>query len=46
MTNGWGEAEIAAMARFMGQENYDNRIRDDALIDEEVLADIKAKHGG
>ncbi|MEE2952834.1 MAG: DUF1028 domain-containing protein [Pseudomonadota bacterium] len=43
--NGWGEAEIAAMARFMGQENYDNRIRDDALIDEEVLADIKAKHG-
>ncbi|MER0237621.1 DUF1028 domain-containing protein [Fulvimarina sp. MAC8] len=41
----WGEAEIAAMARFMGQENYDNRIRDDARIDTEVLADIRAKHG-
>ncbi|EAU43020.1 hypothetical protein FP2506_09261 [Fulvimarina pelagi HTCC2506] len=41
----WGEAEIAAMARFMGQENYDNRIRDDALIDTEVLKDIRARHG-
>ena len=41
----WGEAEITAMARFMGQENYDNRIRDDAMIDAEVLADIRAKHG-
>ena len=39
----WGEAEIAAMARFMGHENYDNRIRSDALIDREVLADIRAK---
>ncbi|MEN3792580.1 DUF1028 domain-containing protein [Fulvimarina sp. MAC3] len=41
----WGDAEIAAMARFMGQENYDNRIRDDASIDTEVLADIRARHG-
>ena len=40
---GWGAAEIAALARFMGHENYDNRIRDDALIDTEVLADIRAK---
>lgn len=41
----WGAAEIAAMARFMGAENYDNRIRDDGLIDREVLADIRAKMG-
>lgn len=40
---GWGEAKIAAMARFMGVENYDNRIRNDNLIDREVLADIRAK---
>lgn len=40
----WDETDIAAMARFMGTENYDNRIRDDALIDLEVLADIRAKH--
>ncbi|RFC63041.1 DUF1028 domain-containing protein [Fulvimarina endophytica] len=40
----WKEAEIAAMARFMGEENYDNRIRDDARIDLEVLADIRTKH--
>lgn len=39
----WGTAEIKAMKRFMGAENYDNRIRDDALIDREVLADIKKK---
>ncbi len=43
---GWGEAEIAALKRFMGMENYDNRLRDDALIDAEVLADIRRKHAG
>ena len=32
------------MKHFMGVENYDNRIRDDALIDIEVLADIRKKH--
>ena len=39
----WDEACIAAMARFMGVENYDNRIRDDARIDLEVLADIRRR---
>ncbi len=39
----WGDAEIAAMERFMGWENYDNRIRRDDLIDLVVLADIRAK---
>jgi uncharacterized Ntn-hydrolase superfamily protein len=29
---------------FMGWENYDERIRDDDLIDLEVLADIRSKH--
>ncbi|MCW2306753.1 DUF1028 domain-containing protein [Rhodobium gokarnense] len=39
----WDADKIAAFARFMGTENYDNRIRDDALIDLEVLADIRAR---
>ncbi len=42
----WDEACIQAMARFMAVENYDNRIRDDARIDLEVLADIRRRHGG
>ena len=42
----WDGACIAAMARFMGVENYDNRIRDDALIDQEVLADIRRRRVG
>ncbi|MDQ0326358.1 putative Ntn-hydrolase superfamily protein [Rhodopseudomonas julia] len=42
----WGPEKIAAMARFMGVENYDNRIRDDDLIDTEVLSDIRARKGG
>lgn len=42
----WDENRIAAMARFMGAENYDNRIRDDNLIDLEVLADIRSRRGG
>ncbi len=42
----WDEACIEAMARFMGVENYDNRIRDDARVDLEVLADIRRRHGG
>jgi uncharacterized Ntn-hydrolase superfamily protein len=29
---------------FMGWENYDERIRDDGLIDAEVLEDIRTKH--
>lgn len=40
---GWDKAAVAAMARFMGHENYDNRIREDAKIDAEVLADIRSK---
>jgi len=43
---GWNTEKIRAMARFMGVENYDNRIRDDALIDIEVLADIRVRKSG
>ncbi|WP_224408075.1 DUF1028 domain-containing protein [Afifella sp. IM 167] len=43
---GWGAEKIKAMARFMGVENYDNRIRGDAMIDTEVLADIRTRKGG
>ncbi|MEM8784600.1 MAG: DUF1028 domain-containing protein [Pseudomonadota bacterium] len=41
----WDKPAITALARFMGWENYDNRIRDDALIDTEVLDDIRKKYG-
>lgn len=44
-TGTWDQAAIAALQRFMGVENYDNRIRADALIDLEVLADIRARYG-
>ncbi|MDJ0932049.1 putative peptidoglycan binding domain-containing protein [Breoghania sp.] len=29
----WLADDIAALKRFMGMENYDNRLRDDAMID-------------
>lgn len=40
----WEADAIESMQRFMGWENYDNRIRDDNLIDIEVLADIRDRH--
>ena len=33
-----------ALHDFMGWENYDERIRDDDLVDLEVLEDIRKKH--
>ncbi len=33
-----------ALRDFMGWENYDERIRNDNLIDQEVLADMREKH--
>lgn len=41
----WDAAAIAAMERLMGTDNYDNRIREDARIDTEVLEDIRRRHG-
>ncbi|MDS4021255.1 MAG: DUF1028 domain-containing protein [Candidatus Competibacter sp.] len=38
------EEMLRALRDFMGWENYDERIRDDDLIDLEVLADMRAKH--
>ena len=40
---GWEPDAIQAFQRFMGWENYDNRIRDDNLIDTEVLAAMRAR---
>ncbi len=39
----WDEAAIAALKRFMGVENYDNRLRDDALVDLEVVEDVRSR---
>ena len=33
-----------ALHDFMGWENYDERIRNDELVDLEVLEDIRKKH--
>ena len=38
------EELLRALRDFMGWENYDERIRDDDLIDLEVLDDIRQKH--
>ncbi len=38
------EELLRALRDFMGWENYDERIRDDDLIDREVLADIRQQH--
>ena len=40
----YGPASQRAMRAFMGWENYDERIRDDALVDLDVVADIRSKH--
>jgi uncharacterized Ntn-hydrolase superfamily protein len=39
----WSAEATTALHDFMGWENYDERIRDDGLIDREVLEDIRAK---
>ena len=39
----WTDPEIAALKRFMGVENYDNRLRDDALVDLEVVEDVRSR---
>lgn len=39
------DATLKALRDFMGWENYDERIRGDDLIDLEVLADMRRKHG-
>jgi uncharacterized Ntn-hydrolase superfamily protein len=39
----WDAPAIAALKRFMGVENYDNRLRDDALVDLEVVEDVRKR---
>jgi uncharacterized Ntn-hydrolase superfamily protein len=41
----WDEASTAALADYMGWENYDTRIRRDGKIDREILALIQQKEG-
>ncbi len=41
---GWDRSCIEALRRFMGYENYDNRLRDDGYIDREVLDDLCQKY--
>lgn len=44
ITRAFDAATKQALRDFMGWENYDERIRDDDLIDLEVLEDIRTKH--
>ena len=39
----WREADTDVLARFLGEENYDNRIHYDGRIDGEVLNDLKTR---
>ena len=40
----WDAAVRRRWALFLGSENYDNRINDGALLDLEVLADLRRKY--
>jgi len=42
----WDEASTAALADYMGWENYDTRIRRDGRIDRRILELIRQKEGG
>lgn len=44
VTGDFDAATRQALRDFMGWENYDERMRDDALIDLEVLEDVRRKH--
>jgi uncharacterized Ntn-hydrolase superfamily protein len=45
-TEAWEGREIALFQRFLGVENYDNRLRSDARVDTEVLEDLRRRYGG
>jgi hypothetical protein len=42
---GWDPAAQKRLELFLGSENYDNRIDNGVLLDLEVLADLRLKHG-
>ncbi|MGB5830559.1 MAG: DUF1028 domain-containing protein [Thiohalocapsa sp.] len=42
-TPNWEHGEISTFQRFMGRENYDNRLRSDRFVDLEVLHDLKGR---
>ena len=41
----WDREAQARLDRFLGSENYDNRIDNDGLFDLEVLADLRRRYG-
>lgn len=41
----WESTDIQSLKQFMGEENYDNRLRDDTRIDQEVLASLRERYG-
>jgi len=41
----WDSADRRRWELFLGSENYDNRINDGALLDLEVLADLRHRYG-
>jgi uncharacterized Ntn-hydrolase superfamily protein len=41
----WDREAQARLERFLGSENYDNRINTDAVLDLEVLADLRRRYG-
>jgi uncharacterized Ntn-hydrolase superfamily protein len=42
----WDPEAQARLERFLGSENYDNRIDNDGMFDLEVLADLRRRYGG
>ena len=42
---GWDAADRRRWELFLGSENYDNRINGGALLDLEVLADLRRRYG-
>lgn len=41
----WRSADVAALKTFLGYENYDARLPEDAFIDREVLEDLRRRFG-
>ena len=41
----WEPEAQARLERFLGSENYDNRVDNDGMLDLEVLADLRHRYG-
>jgi len=42
----WNPEAQTRLERFLGSENYDNRINTNGMLDLEVLADLHRRYGG